>query len=313
VPLVTRVAPGAPADDARFARSLAVRSLEAFEALIADTVPGPAHPGVRSVLCVPLAAADGRPLGAVLLDTRDRGRPFTAADLRLATAVASLAGVALEKARMHEAVRAREKELRDLAVAQDVQKQFLPKFPPTLPGYEFFAHYQTAHKVGGDYYDFITLQDGRLAIVVADVSGKGVPAALLVAQAQLGRAHLPARTSDLAKAVCALNRQLTDGPLGDEHYVTLVAMVLDRARHALTVVSAGHPSPKRHRAAAGALTDLLATDAGGPPLGWNRDYPYTAVTVALEPNDTVTAFTDGVSRRWAPRGRCSATPRSPGA
>lgn len=293
VPKVTRARAPGPADP-RFCRSLAVRALESLQAYVADTVSGPAWPDVRSVLCVPLSAADGRPLGALLLDARDRARAFTAADLALACAAANLAGVALEKAQMHEAVRAREKEVRDLAVAQDVQKQFLPRTTPDVAGYEFFAHYQTAHKVGGDYYDFITLNDGRLAVVVADVSGKGVPAALLVAKLSSEVRTSLMRKSDLAKAVCALNQQLTDNALG-EHYVTLVVMVLDRAKHALTVVNAGHPSPRLHRAATGALADLIAIEASGPPLGWDREYPYNAVTVHLEPNDTVTAFTDGVT------------------
>lgn len=293
VPTVTRTRAPEPVDP-RFCRALVVRALESLQAYVTDTVSGPAWPDVRSVLCVPLSAADGRPLGAILLHARDRARAFTATDLELACAVANLAGVALEKAQVHEAMRAREKEQRDLAVAQDVQKQFLPRTTPDVVGYEFFAHYQTAQRVGGDYYDFITLNDGRLAVVVADVSGKGVPAALLVAKLSSEVRTSLMRKSDLAKAVCALNQQLTDNALG-EHYVTLVVMVLDRAQHALTVVNAGHPSPKLRRAATGALTDLITIEASGQPLGWDRDYPYTAATVQLEQNDTVTAFTDGVT------------------
>src|SRR5437879_10054103 len=88
----------------------------------------------------------------------------------------------MENAKLHEGTLARERLRRDLELARQIQLSFLPAHLPTVPGYDFFAHYEPALEVGGDYYDFIPVSDGRLAILLGDVAGKGVPAALLMAK-----------------------------------------------------------------------------------------------------------------------------------
>ena len=136
---------------------------------------------IRSVMCVPLLTPDNQALGILQLDTSDR-RQFHQDDLDVLAAVAGQAAVAVQNASMHESLIARERVDRDLKLAEQVQKRFLPQSVPDLPGYKFFAHYHPAYEVGGDYYDFVPLGPDRIAMALGDVSGKGVAAALMMAK-----------------------------------------------------------------------------------------------------------------------------------
>ncbi len=111
---------------------------------------------IRSVMCVPLLPPDGQPLGILQLDTSDR-KQFLQDDLDVLAAVASQAAIAIQNAAMHESLLERERIERDLKLAEQVQKRFLPQSVPLIPGFEFFAHYHPAFEVGGDYYDFVPL------------------------------------------------------------------------------------------------------------------------------------------------------------
>src|SRR5205085_5132898 len=136
---------------------------------------------IRSVMVAPLTMrSTGKAFGVIQIDTQDRHKKFTPDDLRLLLAVAGQSSIGLENARLHENVVARAGLERDLKLAHQVQLSFLPKRLPQIAGYEFFAHYESALEVGGDYYDFIPLPQSRLAVMLGDVAGKGVPAALLM-------------------------------------------------------------------------------------------------------------------------------------
>ena len=136
---------------------------------------------IRSVMCVPLLTPDNKALGIIQLDTSDR-RQFNEDDLDVLAAVASQAAISIQNASMLESLLERERLNRDLKIAEQVQKRFLPQVVPTVQGYEFFAHYQPTYQVGGDYYDFVPLSGDRMALAVGDVSGKGVAAALMMAK-----------------------------------------------------------------------------------------------------------------------------------
>ena len=109
---------------------------------------------IRSVMCVPLLTPDNKALGIIQLDTSDR-RQFNEDDLDVLAAVASQAAISIQNASMLESLLERERLNRDLKIAEQVQKRFLPQVVPSVPGYEFFAHYQPTYQVGGDYYDFV--------------------------------------------------------------------------------------------------------------------------------------------------------------
>ncbi len=290
-------------EDMRFSKTIVKKTIDSMQSYLSvdasnDAMLGPAVSiaefKIRSVMCVPLASSEGRPIGAMQLDTQDRAKKFSIDDLNLLTIVANLVGISIEKARMLAQMLEQQKEAKEVELARKVQLGFLPQTLPDLKGYEFYAHYSPAQTVGGDYYDFIPLRDGRLAIVVADVAGKGVPAALLVAKLSSEVRFCLLTVPDLAQAVCLLNDQMSNGALGDR-FVTLAVMVLDPIEHALTIVNAGHMSPKLYRAATDQLIDVISLDDTGLPIGTLPGYPFGQVTVKLGRGDTVTAFTDGVT------------------
>ncbi|MCS6866794.1 MAG: SpoIIE family protein phosphatase [Gemmataceae bacterium] len=297
-------------DDTRFSRTIVKKTIEKMESYLSEDASSDAALGpaasiaefkIRSVMCVPLANAEGQAIGAIQIDTQDRMKKFTRDDLNLLTIVGNLAGVAVDKARMHEAVLAREKEQKEIELARKVQLGFLPQTLPQVPGYEFFSHYSPAQTVGGDYYDFVTLPDGRVAVVLGDVAGKGVPAALLVAKLSSEVRFSLLTVPNLAESVGLLNEQMIRGGLGDR-FVTLAVMVLDPSTHRLTVVNAGHISPKLYRAATHELLDAVSIDATGLPIGTLPGYPYEQLTLQLEPGDAITVFTDGVTDAMNPAG-----------
>ncbi|MBN9120077.1 MAG: SpoIIE family protein phosphatase [Planctomycetes bacterium] len=297
-------------EDSRFSRTVVKKTIDSMQSYLSedassDTNLGPAASiaefKIRSVMCVPLANTDGRPIGALQLDTQDRTKKFSLDDLNLLTIVANLAGIAIQNARSHEAMLAREKEQQEIKLARQVQLGFLPQTLPDVPGYEFYSHYSPALTVGGDYYDFIALPGGRVAIVLGDVAGKGVPAALLVAKLSSEVRFCLLTVPSLAQAVCLLNEQMIAGGLGDK-FVTLAVLVLDPAAHTVTVVNAGHMAPRVYRAATDELVDGISLDATGLPIGALPGYPFEEVTFGLDVGDSVALFTDGVTDAMNPAG-----------
>src|SRR5690606_10392806 len=130
---------------------------------------------IRSVMCAPLLDRKGKVIGVLQLDAFGQPNRFAAEDLDLLANTAQLVAFAVENSQLHEA-------LVDLQVARKIQRSLLPRATPNHEEYEFYDFYMPAKQVGGDYYDYVELPDDRLAIVLADVSGKGVGAALLVAK-----------------------------------------------------------------------------------------------------------------------------------
>jgi len=290
-------------DDSRFSRTIVRKTIESMQSFLSEDASSDAALGpaasiaefrIRSVMCVPLANAEGKPLGAIQLDTQDRAKKFVTDDLNLLAIVANLAGVAVEKARMHTSVLDREKEQKEIELARAVQLGFLPQTLPVVDGYEFYSHYSPAQKVGGDYYDFVNLPGGRVAIIVADVAGKGVPAALLVAKLSSEVKFSLVTEPNPGRAMSSLNDQMIRGGLQDR-FVTLAAMILDPVTHQLTVVNAGHMNPKWYKAATGELAEATTNEATGLPLGVIPGFEYESVTITLEPGDTISAYTDGVT------------------
>ena len=297
-------------EDTRFSRTIVRKAIESRQSFLSEDATGDTNLGpaasiaefkIRSVMCVPLMNGEGNPIGAIQLDTQNRTKKFSTDDLNLLTIVANLASVAVEKARMHASEMAREKEQKEIELARTVLLGFLPQTLPAMPGYEFFSHYSPAQTVGGDYYDFVSLPGGRIAVVLGDVAGKGVPAALLVAKLSSEVKFSLVTEPNPAKAISMLNDQMIRGGLQDR-FVTLTAMILDPANHQLTVVNAGHMNPKLYKGTPGELGEAISNDATGLPLGVIPGYEYEAATITLELGDTITVFTDGVTDAMSPAG-----------
>lgn len=302
IPKVIKVRRGQPGSGDRFSRTIVRKCLETQQAFLSEDASSDSSLGmaqsiadfrIRSVMCVPLVTQDGKSLGVIQLDSSDRSKKFHADDVKLLIGVANQATVALENARLHESLIAKQKQEQETAIAREVQRGFLPQRSPDVPGYEFFAHYEAAHTVGGDYYDFIPLPDGRLVAMLGDVSGKGVPAALLMAKlGGIARACI-LTNPDLGQAISALNDNLLESNLNDR-YVTLTAALLDPTRNELTIVNAGHMIPLLYRPQTGELVDSME-DKGGFPIGWVPGFPYEAQTIPLASGECYLVFTDGVT------------------
>ena len=189
---------------------------------------------------------------------------------------------------------ARERLTRDLELAREVQRGFLPPRLPEVPGYEFFAYYESASEVGGDYYDFIPLPRQRLAVLLGDVAGKGVAAALLMAKLSADARFCMLTEPDPAAAVTKLNSLMNQSGIADR-FVTLVAAILDPRSHTVTLVNAGHPSPLIYHRATRSVEEATSNELAGLPVGVLDGFEYASCQVSLEPGDCILAFTDGVT------------------
>ena len=194
----------------------------------------------------------------------------------------------------HDLEAAQARMRKDLDLARTVQRSLLPVTVPDVPGYEFFAHYEPALEVGGDYYDFIRLPHGRLAVVLGDVVGKGVAAALVMAKLTADVRFCMLSEPDPAAAFTRLNGLVHEANIPNI-FVTAVAAVLDPHRHTVTLVNAGHPLPLLYRRTSATVAEPVGSDRSGFPLGVIADHNYSASEISLEPDDVLLAFTDGVT------------------
>ena len=161
-----------------------------------------------------------------------------------------------------------------------------------MPGYCFFDYYQSARQVGGDYYDYVLLPDDRFAVIVGDVAGKGVSAALLMARLSSDVRFLLASEDDPAVAVEKINAGFSNADWQDK-FVTMIVAVVDPKSNQLSLVNAGHMAPLLRRN--GGIVEAVSEETAGLPLGVAADIQYEAVHRTLEPGDFVTIFTDGFS------------------
>jgi sigma-B regulation protein RsbU (phosphoserine phosphatase) len=265
---------------------------------VAELAPGPLRDGLagaRFALAVPLAAGE-RLSGLLAVGERPGGRPFGEEDLDFAAALARQAQSALDGARAHRVRLEKERQDRELQIARGIQQSLFPRSSPRVEGFELLAQSRSCFEVGGDYYDFIPLAGGRVGLVIADVSGKGTPASLMMAsvhawlQAMAGTAHP-------AQVLVRLNRFLYANTQASR-YVTLFYGELDPPRRRLDYVNAGHVPPYVIRAS-GREERLTA---GGPVLGLLEDVALEAGEAALEAGDLVAVVTDGVTEAMSPGG-----------
>jgi phosphoserine phosphatase RsbU/P len=285
-----------------FSHTLVRQCLQTAQALLLEDAGEPLPTSasviesqIRSVMVVPVSTSAGKPIGVIQLDTQDRSKKFNEEDLRLLWGVAQQASVALENARLHESSLGQERVKRDLELARQVQRSFLPQKVPQVDGYEFFAYYEAALAIGGDYYDFIPLPDGRLAIAVGDVAGKGIPAALLMAKLSSEARTCLLTERDPATACARLNDALWPHTSSMDRFVTLILAVLDPIHHTLTLVNAGHPLPLVHRAGKKNGREAMSLEAVGPFLGLELGATYLSAETKLGPGDSLILFSDGIS------------------
>ncbi|MHC1744376.1 MAG: PP2C family protein-serine/threonine phosphatase [Syntrophobacteraceae bacterium] len=277
--------------------------------LIEDVYNDPRfHPGfdrrtgyrTRSMLCAPIQAKD-RIVGVSQVINRQDGRPFTRENLETLLLLCSHAAVAIENARMHQALLQRQRMESDLAFARSIQLSFLPQQSPVIPGFCFEAHYEAAHEVGGDFYDFIPLDDERLGILIGDVSGKGVSSALYMARLTSDFRLLAIRHRDPAALVARVNDLLCERSCHGM-FVTLCYLVLDVASRSLSYVNAGHIPPLRWNVLDPDRKVYWMREGGGPPTGILTGLSYGLGQCRLEPGDRLLLTTDGLTEAMNSQG-----------
>ncbi len=247
----------------------------------------------RFGLVVPLTAGD-RVSGLLAVGEKASGLPFRDEDFEYAHALARQTQAALEGARLHQVALEKERQDRELQIAQEIQRSLFPRSRPTLDGFEIAAESQPCHQVGGDYYDFIPLEGGRMAVVVADVSGKGTPASILMASVHASL-RATAGTASPAVLLGRLNRFLC-ASTQDSKYVTLFYAEIDPVSRRLRYVNAGHIPPCLVRA--GGEVERLRT--GGPVIGMLDEAIYDEDEVQMGSGDLLAVVTDGVTEALSP-------------
>jgi serine phosphatase RsbU (regulator of sigma subunit) len=262
-------------DDSRFASSESLSGLR-----------------IRSMMCVPLITQEDDRLGVIQITTFDLRSRFTEDDLDLLVNVASQCTLAVENSNLHHALLSQREMERELEFAMQVQLGFLPNRRPEHSDYDFAHYYEAAQQVGGDYFDYVTLPNGHIVVTVADVAGKGVAAALLMARLySAARMHL--LTSETpAEAMTGLNSEIATSGLG-HRFITCAIVTVDPVRQEAIVVSAGHlPPVVRH---ADGNVELIESEDSGLPLGIIPDQVFQQQTYAIKPGDTWLMYTDGVT------------------
>lgn len=307
VPRWTKVRRPGSDDTMRISRTIINKVIDASEAILSADASSDmqfaasqsiAEFRIRSMMCAPLVDSDGKAFGALQIDTLDQRHRFQKEDLELLAGIASQAAIAIVNAQLHENFMRQKAVERDLQLAHEVQKGFLPERPANIPGYSFFHYYEPANEVGGDYFDYITLPDGRVAMIVADVVGHGVAAALMMAKLSAETRYCLVAHPDPAAAVTDLNNRMSG--ITVDRFVTMILVVLDPKTNEATIVNAGHMAPIVHRAT-GAIEEP-GEDVSGLPLGLMEGTEYEQFRTTIESGDLFIMYTDGINESTDPAG-----------
>jgi phosphoserine phosphatase RsbU/P len=260
---------------------------------------------IRSMAVAPLLNGRGEPLGAIQMDTLNSRRRFETPDLEILVSVASQAGVAIENAQLHERLVQQRLVEQDLQLAQSVQRAFLPSTQPSVAGYVFHDFYQPAQQIGGDYFDYISLPDGRLAVIVADVVGHGVAAAMLMAKLSAETSFSLASLPDGAQAISLLNKRIS--ALGVDKFITFLCLILDPNSNRIEIINAGHMVPL-WRTTTGKILEP-GEEQTGVPIGVVDDFEYEKSSIEIVKGEKLLLYTDGINEAPNLNGELFGIPR----
>jgi sigma-B regulation protein RsbU (phosphoserine phosphatase) len=244
---------------------------------------------VRSLLCVPLLCKS-RMTGLLIAFNKKAESGFSADEQRLLAIIASESAQVIENARLAEKEKALLRVQEELNLAREMQSNLLPKVPPRLAGYDIAGKSLPAKEVGGDYFDFLAAGEDRLSFCLGDVSGKGLPAALLMANLQ---AAIRGQTMSGTSLTSCLERAnaLLFSNTSPEKFATLFFGCLDAARHTLHYCNAGHNYPFLFKG----QDAPLRLSTGGLALGCFESFPFEESRVELGSGDRLVVFSDGIS------------------
>jgi len=237
-----------------------------------------------------------RSLGFILMGEKINKQDYTGADLEFLTTLVSQAVISLENARLFKETLEKQRIEQELQVAKTIQKKLLPHEIAQIEGYDAWGLNISSKEVGGDYFDIIPISNGRFVITIGDVSGKSVPAALLMANLQAGLRIIIDSDMPLDKVAGRLNDLIYQNTDMDK-YITFFVGILDIRTHEFSYVNAGHNPPLIINGAG----EIKLLDIGGIILGMMPDYPYQMGKVKFQPNDLLVCYTDGVSEAMNPQ------------
>ena len=244
----------------------------------------------KTMLCRPMRNRNGVIIGVFQIINKKRG-VFNRDDEFFLDAFSEHASLAIENTRLYQADLEHARVDKELQIAAEMQQQLFPKEKIQIPSYEFSATVQPCASIGGDSYDVISLKDGKFAVTIADVSGKGIPAALLVSTLHaLLRVHIhyPIELVELVRRLNAIIHNISP----TERFITFFIMIFDPAAHTFTYVNAGHNPPFLFRKNGKKINELRAN---GLPLGIVEEQQFEIHQLDLQQGDTLVLYTDGVT------------------
>ena len=244
---------------------------------------------IRSLIAVPLQTGK-EIIGIIYIDSPSILRQFSRDDLNLLTVMANVAAVRIEHTRLAEMERAKQIMARDLDQAAEIQQRYLPSVAPTIKGLDLAGHNAPCRTVGGDYFDFFPYEGSRVAMVLGDVSGKGMPASLLMMGLQARVQALAEEPKSLAEVMTRLNR-LTSANCPANRFITVFFCILNGETGELTFCNAGHNPPLIIRANG----DSEQLEGGGPVIGILPSIEYQEYRVMVDVGDTLVIYSDGVT------------------
>ncbi len=244
---------------------------------------------VNSLLCVPMLTRSALKGVLAVYNKKGSGK-FTEDDQRLLSIIAAQSAQVVENARLYEEERNLLKMQQEVKLASQIQTDLLPKESPKLPGYDIAGATLPARTIGGDYFDFIPVDEDRLAICLGDVSGKGLPAALLMANLQASLRSQTYNGSSVKECITRCNRQLYQST-SPEKFATLFYGMINVKAHTLVYCNAGHEPPFLISRGG----NQVRLGHGGTMMGIMDGFPFEETLVALQPGDVLVSYSDGVT------------------
>jgi sigma-B regulation protein RsbU (phosphoserine phosphatase) len=252
----------------------------------------------KSLLSVPLLRGK-RVVGVLNVNNKNDGSVFSRSDELLLSVLANFVVIAIEKAQLRERLRDQERYEADLRVARQIQERILPTELPARDKWEFAARNVPAHAVAGDFFDIIPLPGDRTCIVLGDVCGKGVPAALYMARV-LSYFRVVTQLRDTPDGIMAFVNDLLAAEWSERTFVTATLCVIENHGGKISFCSAGHPVPYRVRESTGEV--LPAPIEHGLPLGIEAGVPFQTTEMDAASGDTFVLYTDGITEARGPDG-----------
>ncbi|MEM7583582.1 MAG: SpoIIE family protein phosphatase [Acidobacteriota bacterium] len=254
-------------------------------------------PGASHLLAVPVEIESNARGLLVVADKESRRGvgPFPATDRRTLLLFANQAAIAIENAKLHKLALEKERLEREMELAAEIQQQLLPKTMPKIAGYEVIGWNRPARQAGGDYYDFQHLENGGWGLVVGDVVGKGVPAAILVSTLHSSLRVLLDQMEVGPPLIERLNRHIFESSSANK-FITMLLAALDTESHRLAYLNAGHNPGLLVRANG----DVEEMTSAGLPLGLLPQGHFGSATLELESGDLVCIYSDGITECEAP-------------